>query len=314
MTNPNFTGKTTATPEQTEPKATMPHALPLALDREDALDRNLKGDGNHRFAAYVKDTVSPLEKLAIELPSEITAKPLASPNGVVQILKEQVPEAFEDHIGNAARALLEGKNPSEHLTLHNAWSLDNRALLQRRVFELEIEVWFDNLNKHAENFIEQIRDKIVNPALDALDQLLALHPGKQWNLNQAVKECDFLHAAVIKEAESHASKLATAYEARRKLYNEDAFTTDAAWVTEPGLTSKPDPASLQWWMTLLEAGHEPHYPTGAEWQHLDNSEAFTEHRQQQAQRKADALAAARAAYEAPPVKGVMTASHSHGQQ
>lgn len=108
--------------------------------------------------------------------------------------------------------------------------------------------------------------------------------------------------------------MATAYEARRKLYNDDAFTTEAAWVTEPGLTSKPDPANLQWWMTLLENGHEAHYPTGAEWQRLDSSEAFTEHRQQQAQRKADTLAAARAAYEAPPVQGVKTANDSRGPQ
>lgn len=247
-------------------------------------------DTDPKFAGKVRRLAATFRELNLEVPEQLLNGPVTSPGAVNGMIVEHAPTAREDHLDKAARALANGEDPTEHLIRHNAWSDANQGELKARVFNLQRQNMIDLLHQHADSITEQIRAALFTPSIRALKDLLKANPGKQWDLETAVSTGDYIHAATIKDNQKHAATLARAVEIRAGLYNEQAFTTDAALATTPGLSAKvgkPQPDSLNWWMSLLTNGIEPHFPTAAEWHALNTDKEFTEHRDEIARRKAE---------------------------
>ena len=219
-----------------------------------------------------------LRRLHLNIETNILAGPPVEHQHNAHGLIEAI-SPHRDHLQDAADAVIDGKDPSEHLMLAAAWSL--RPGLAQRISEGGRQKYVDILNSNADRIIKALDTQVLRPALKTMRALSVKHPDQYWNLRAAVDSQDFQQAQRIKDQAALCLNLRTMYRIR-ELLHPDAFDTDAAWAQEPGILDHlgdPQPGELSWWMQAINANFTPWFPTISEWQALDESEPFTEYRE-----------------------------------
>ncbi|MDJ0317857.1 hypothetical protein [Arthrobacter antibioticus] len=221
-----------------------------------------------------------LRRLKLNLPKDITdGPPTTHAIGASQLIEKVLP--YADHMAAAARAVLNGESPAQHLALAAAENM--RIPLAQAIVELGSQTYVDKLNTNADNIIKALRAEIFNPAIGQLTALIDNAPHASWDLDTALAEGDYKQAQIIKDNADIITRLEQTEKARRILHS-GAFTGDAAWTQEPGSidkTGEPNPKKLSWWATLIRDGYNPIFPTVSEWQKLHNSTAHADYRASQ---------------------------------
>ena len=219
-----------------------------------------------------------MRRLKLRLDEALLAGPPASyTNRAYELIDAVSPP--RDYFQDAADDVLAGKDPSENLKLAAAWSL--RPGLAQRISEGGRQAYTDALNVNASEIIKALDQQVVSPAIATMKKLNAKYPDEYWNLEAAVAAQDFQQAQRIKDHATLCQDLKTAYRIRTLLH-PDAYDTDAAWAREPGVlehVGEPEVTDISWWMQVINAGFTPWFPTVQEWQEMDNSDAFKEHRE-----------------------------------
>lgn len=218
-----------------------------------------------------------MRRLKLDLDPAILAGPPAThENSAHGLIEAAAPH--RDYLEDAAQAVIRGEDPAEHLILAAAWNL--RPGLAQKITESGRQAYADTLNTNADKIIKALNKQIIQPALKTMQKLDTEHPDEIWNLEAAARMQDFPQAQRIKEHANLLRNVEVAYKIRAALH-PDAYDTDAAWALEPGLLThigEPQPEKLSWWMQALNADFTPWFPTVSEWEELDQSDEFTEHR------------------------------------
>lgn len=218
-------------------------------------------------------TAQPLRDI---LPEEATRNSVLD---AVALINAVLPAA--DYLTEAADLVLDGKDPSDAMKRH-AVNFHIQALVEAvrgRAKSRQAEA----INDAADAIIQSLRSEIFDPAITRLSELAEKH-GRGWDMNAAIAAQDFERAAAIKEGTALIVKLGQADKLRRVLH-PGAFDGPAAYAKEPNtfeLATITDHGGLGWWMQLIHAGANLHFPTLAEYHALHNSKAHTEHREAQA--------------------------------
>ncbi|MGP5026770.1 hypothetical protein ACTXI4_16530 [Glutamicibacter ardleyensis] len=230
--------------------------------------------------------VHTVNNLEIPLSEDFNIPKVANEFEALKIVNALIPNPMTDHLFNAALAALNGEDPEPHMLKHATY--EYRHGVAQRMLQARALLGAEAINKHADTITKQLREKVFTPTIKALTKLQAAHPGKRWDLQAAINAQDFKHAEVIKNNQHLTSDLSAASRLRGMLYSADAFTSDAAWISEPGdyplgaqlgMSSKAAPHSFGWWMQLISIGLTPHFPTANEWEQADQDNGFAEQRE-----------------------------------
>ncbi|MGP5265247.1 hypothetical protein, partial [Glutamicibacter arilaitensis] len=152
----------------------------------------------------------------VEAPEFLLQDLPQSPSAAFNTIRQLAPEANTNHLAAAAEAVINGEDPTEHMHNYAAWFNINN--LADAVFEASRERYINTLETHAGAITESIRKTIFTPALRKLNTLVKNNPGKQWNLDAAIKAKDFAHAELIDKNQHIAEQLHLAYQLRAMLY------------------------------------------------------------------------------------------------
>ncbi|MGP5049110.1 hypothetical protein [Glutamicibacter ardleyensis] len=291
MTNPDFTGKNNTTPSSASTVAKKDTPM-----RNYSIDHNTgaspSGIYNYNLPRTLRKISQTLKKHNFDVPKILLNGLTATITDAKNRVNEQSAENYGQHLDKAALAVINGEDPEEHLMRHVAWS--QAGELVQRVEELSRANFIQAVNDNADNITRQIEEKLFFPALAELSKLIQAHPGKQWNIDIAVNAEDYQHAETIKKHAHIAETLHAACELRGMLYNEEAFTDSAAYMTMPGFVGTIRTDSIQWWVTVLDQGHSLYFPTASEWHKATHGQEFTEHREAEAKALAELNAEAEA--------------------
>ncbi|MCS3492416.1 hypothetical protein M2368_001419 [Arthrobacter sp. JUb119] len=275
----DFTGKTNTTPTTNAPsKGRTMNNYPIQ-------DSSIEPREYAKFGNQLRRLAKTLDSANLNIPESLTQGPMSYEQQANQLVTELAQSSTENHLDKAAEATLNGEDPTPHLLNAAAW--DRRLGLNKRILELSRAKYVEQVNDNADNITEQLRKNDFTPAIRRLKTLLTKHPDKPWNLDLAVSSGDYAHAAIIKDNQDIADTLHEAITIRGLIYNDEAFTTPAAYITKPGYKGKVQTADLNWWATIINAGYTPHLPTANEWEALEQSEPFTKHREAEAKKIAE---------------------------
>lgn len=210
-----------------------------------------------------------LKTLSIEAPKE-ALEALATYNRVTSM---PAPEA---NTTAAAHKILNGEDPTEALAQATGATLFEQARDQAK--DLAERQVIDAVRTNADLIMAQVRDTIFTPAIESLTaaaKIIAPHT----DLGISVGQKDIRAVEAIMNADTAAKQIEQLIKLREDLYPNPAGRTHGPMFSRAaGYTKQREafdvnhgyiPRDANEWLTVIQAGAEPWFPTYSEYKELD---------------------------------------------